>query len=117
MRRLAALLLAMPLQVLAGAQQYEPLADSVRVRLSRAVSDRAVPSMAFRSTSDAQRWLGEMDARLAKRVPDRKTRLELLRTVHYEATRARLDPQLVLGVIEVESGFRKYAVSRAGARG
>ena len=117
MRRLAAFLLVLPLQVLAGAQQYEPLADSVRVRLSRAVSDRAVPSMAFRSTSDAQRWLTEMDARLAKRVPDRKQRLELLRTVHYEATRARLDPQLVLGVIEVESGFRKYAVSRAGARG
>jgi len=58
-----------------------------------------------------------MDARLANRMPDRKQRLELLRTVHYEATRARLDPQLVLGVIEVESGFRKYAVSRAGARG
>ena len=118
MRRLVAIgLLAAPLTALGGAQQYEPLADSVRVRLSRAVSDRAVPSMAFRSTSDAQRWLTEMDTRLAKRVPDRKTRLELLRTVHYEATRARLDPQLVLGVIEVESGFRKYAVSRAGARG
>jgi soluble lytic murein transglycosylase-like protein len=58
-----------------------------------------------------------MDRRLARRIPDRKQRLELLRTVHYEATRARLDPQLVLGVIEVESGFRKYAVSRAGARG
>ena len=57
------------------------------------------------------------DARLARRIPERKQRLELLRTVHYEATRARLDPQLVLGVMEVESGFRKYAVSRAGARG
>ena len=118
MRTLAlALALAAPLSALAGAQQYEPLADSVRARLSQQVSDRAVPSMAFRSTSDAQRWLTEMDARLAKRVPDRKQRLELLRTVHYEATRARLDPQLVLGIIEVESGFRKYAVSRAGARG
>jgi soluble lytic murein transglycosylase-like protein len=117
MRRLAALLLLVPLQALAGAQHYEPLSDSVRVRLSQAVSDRAAASMAFRSSADAQRWLTEMDARLEKRVPDRKTRLELLRTVHYEATRARLDPQLVLGVIEVESGFRKYAVSRAGARG
>jgi soluble lytic murein transglycosylase-like protein len=102
---------------LAGAQRYEPLADSVRARLSRLVSDRAVPSMNFRSSTDAQRWLAEMDNRLARRMPDRKQRLELLRTVHYEATRARLDPQLVLGVIEVESGFRKYAVSRAGARG
>jgi soluble lytic murein transglycosylase-like protein len=117
MRGFAALLVALPTWVWAGAQQYEPLADSVRTRLSQAVSDKAVPSMAFRSTSDAQRWLTEMDARLAKRVPERKQRLELLRTVHYEATRARLDPQLVLGVIEVESGFRKYAVSRAGARG
>jgi soluble lytic murein transglycosylase-like protein len=103
--------------VLAGAQQYEPLADSVRSRLSRLVADKAVPAMAFRSTNDAQRWLTEMDARLARRIPDRKQRQELLRTVHYEATRARLDPQLVLGVMEVESGFRKYAVSRAGARG
>src|SRR5437879_12855021 len=69
------------------------------------------------SACDVQRWLAEVAARLARRIPDRKQRLELLRTVHYEATRAGLDPQLVLGVIEVESGFRKYAVSRAGARG
>jgi soluble lytic murein transglycosylase-like protein len=117
MRGLAFLALFLPLCALGGAQQYEPLADAVRVRLSRQVSDRAQPAMVFRSTEDAQRWLQEMDARLARRIPDRKQRVELLRTVHYEATRARLDPQLVLGVIEVESGFRKYAVSKAGARG
>jgi len=118
MKRLAALLaLLAPLQVLAGAQVYEPLADSVRDRLSTLVSDRAPARMAFRSSADAQRWLDTMEQRLAPRLPDRKTRLELLRTVHYEALRARLDPQLVLGVIEVESGFRKYAVSPAGARG
>ena len=58
-----------------------------------------------------------MEKRLAPRMPDRQSRMELLRAVHYEAVRARLDPQLVLGLIEVESGFRKYAVSRAGARG
>jgi len=117
MKRLWFLACLLPLQALAGAQQYEPLADSMRTRLTGLVADKAVPSMAFRSTSDAQRWLGEMDSRLARRIPDRKQRLELLRTVHYEATRVGLDPQLVLGVIEVESGFRKYAVSRAGARG
>jgi len=117
MRRLWLLACLLPLQALAGAQQYEPIADSVRTRLSGLVADKAVPSMVFRSTSDAQRWLGDMDIRLARRIPDRKQRLELLRTVHYEATRVGLDPQLVLGVIEVESGFRKYAVSRAGARG
>jgi soluble lytic murein transglycosylase-like protein len=118
MRALAAIIfLLLPVQALAGAQQYEPLADSVRARLSTLVSDRAPPSIHFRSSTDAQRWLSEMDARLARRVPDRQQRLELLRTVHYEALRARLDPQLVLGIIEVESGFRKYAVSAAGARG
>jgi soluble lytic murein transglycosylase-like protein len=117
MRRLWLLACLLPLQALAGAQQFEPLADSMRSRLSGLVADKAVPSMAFRSSSDAQRWLSDMDTRLARRIPDRKQRLELLRTVHYEATRVGLDPQLVLGVIEVESGFRKYAVSRAGARG
>ena len=117
MIRLAALLLLAPLAAWAGAQQYEPLADAVRQRLSTQVSDRAPPIMHFKSSSDGQRWLAEMDARLERRIPDRKQRLELLRTVHYEALRARLDPQLVLGVIEVESGFRKYAVSKSGARG
>ena len=107
----------LPLPGNAGNQLYEPLADSVRQRLSRMVSDRAPASLHFRSAHDGQRWIDEMDQRLARRLPDRQQRLELLRAVHYEALRARLDPQLVLGLIEVESGFRKYAVSRAGARG
>jgi soluble lytic murein transglycosylase-like protein len=106
-----------PLAAAAGNQVYEPLADSVRQRLSRMVSDKAPPSLNFRSTQDAQRWLDEMERRLARRIPDRQQRLELLRAVHYESVRARLDPQLVLGLVEVESGFRKYAVSAAGARG
>ncbi len=118
MRRLFALsLLLVSFQGLAGNQIYEPLADSVRQRLSRMVSDRAPATLHFRSPTDAQRWIDEMERRLERRIPDRQRRLELLRAVHYEALRARLDPQLVLGLIEVESGFRKYAVSRAGARG
>ena len=108
--------LLLPLSA-AGNQIYAPLADSVRQRLSRMVADRAPATLHFSSAQDGQRWLAEMDSRLARRVPDRHQRLELLRAVHYEALRARLDPQLVLGLIEVESGFRKYAVSRAGARG
>jgi len=117
MRALALLLLALPLTALAGAQQYEPLAASVRARLSAAIADKAVPVLTFRSAADANRWLHAMEQRLARRIPERQQRLQLLRTVHYEATRAGLDPQLVLGVLEIESGFRKYAVSRAGARG
>jgi len=102
---------------IAGEQKYEPLADSVRQRLNTQVSARAPAIMHFRSEDDANRWLTTMERRLATRIPDRKHRLELLRMIQYEATRARLDPQLVLGVIEVESAFRKYAVSSAGARG
>ena len=117
MKLLLALVAWLPLQALAGNQVYEPLADSVRQRLSAQVADKAAPNLHFRSAEDGARWLETMDQRLAGRMPDRKQRLELLRTVQYEATRAGLDPQLVLGVIEVESGFRKYAVSRAGARG
>jgi soluble lytic murein transglycosylase-like protein len=117
MRLALVLALCLPALAAAGNQIYEPMADSVRVRLSSRVADQAVPHLHFRSADDGNRWLNTMEQRLAKRIPDRKQRLELLRTVHYEATRARLDPQLVLGVIEVESAFRKYAVSKAGARG
>jgi soluble lytic murein transglycosylase-like protein len=113
---LAAAMLA-PASAGAGAQVYEELADSVRHSLSAALADRSVPELAFRDREDAIKWLAEMSRRLEKRIPDRKQRIDLLRTAHFEALRAGLDPQLVLGVIEVESHFRKYAVSRSGARG
>jgi soluble lytic murein transglycosylase-like protein len=114
---LLATALLVPATAGAGAQAYEELADSVRNSLSAALADRSVPELAFRDREDAYKWLFEMSRRLEGRIPDRKQRIELLRTVHFEALRAGLDPQLVLGVIEVESHFRKYAVSRSGARG
>ena len=112
-----ALAMAAPLAALAGAQQYEPLSASVRSAMSRAISDKGVPQLRFKDPEDGYRWLLEMSDRLARRIPDAKYRIELLKTVHYEATRAGLDPQLVLGIIHVESAFKKYAVSTAGARG
>ncbi|MBU1775021.1 MAG: lytic transglycosylase domain-containing protein, partial [Gammaproteobacteria bacterium] len=90
---------------------------SVRSMLHRAVADQAAPKLAFSSQQEAQLWLDEMSQRLAKRIPDANYRFDFLSTVHYEAMRAGLDPHLVLGLIEVESGFRKYAVSKVGARG
>ena len=114
---LLAATLLLPPAAHGGAQIYEPLAASVRGKLSAAIADRSVPELVFRDPEDGRRWIFEMSHRLERRIADRKQRLELLRTVHFEALRAGLDPQLVLGVIEVESGFRKYAVSRAGARG
>jgi soluble lytic murein transglycosylase-like protein len=114
---LAALLTLAPHAAWAGAQMYEPLSASVQAALSKAVSDQAVPYLAFETEAEARAWLTAMSGRLAKRMPDRVAREEFLVTVHYEAKRAGLDPQLVLGLIQVESGFRKYALSTAGARG
>ncbi|MBI3221623.1 MAG: lytic transglycosylase domain-containing protein [Nitrosomonadales bacterium] len=101
----------------AGAQIYTPLSASVRAVLQRSVSDQAAPKLSFASQYEADAWLNEMSRRLQKRMPDADYRTDFLTSVHYEATRAGLDPELVLGLIEVESGFNKYAVSRVGARG
>jgi soluble lytic murein transglycosylase-like protein len=101
----------------AGDQRYEPLAASVQASLHAAVADRASPRLVFATVDEGYQWLDEMSIRLARHIPDQQTRLDFLTTVQYEAKRAGLDPQLVLGVIEVESRFRKYAVSKAGARG
>ncbi|MBC8006452.1 MAG: transglycosylase SLT domain-containing protein [Prolixibacteraceae bacterium] len=115
-----ALLLACALSLrigFAGEQQYEPLSASVRAALHRSVADRASPRLTFQSQAEGAAWLADMSRRLEKRIPDDITRQDFLVTVQYEATRAGLDPQLVLGIIQVESNFRKYAVSKAGARG
>ncbi|MEI7431983.1 MAG: lytic transglycosylase domain-containing protein [Betaproteobacteria bacterium] len=118
MRRVVFLfILCFPALALAGAQKYEPLSASIRAALSHAIADQAPPKSSFLDSMEAIDWLSEMSRRLTKRIPDRESRLEFLRAVHYEATRAGLDPQLVLGLIQVESGFKKYAVSSSGARG
>ncbi|MCL2076193.1 MAG: lytic transglycosylase domain-containing protein [Betaproteobacteria bacterium] len=117
MFRLIFLFLCLPLLANAGEQRYEPLAASVRAALSGAIADKKPPVSSFRNYEEAVEWLTAMSERLAPRIPDTDYRLELLRTIHYEATRAGLDPHLVLGLIQVESAFRKYAVSSAGARG
>lgn len=107
----------LPFTAWGGTQMYAPLSASVQAALSEAVSDQAVPYLAFETEREARAWLDAMSQKLARRMPNRLAREEFLVTVHYEAKRAGLDPQLVLGVIQVESAFRKYAVSKAGARG
>ena len=102
---------------LVGEQRYEPLAASVQAALSSAVADRASPHLVFATAGEGRSWLDDMSGRLARYVPDEQTRIDFLTTVQYESKRAGLDPQLVLGVIDTESKFRKHAVSRAGARG
>jgi len=109
-------LVAAALPALAGAQREEDLAPSVVAGLTRSIADAPVPAD-YASRPELAAWINEMSRRIAHKVADERERRELLATVHYEATRAGLDPQLALGVIYHESGFKKYAVSTAGARG
>ncbi|MEJ7929030.1 lytic transglycosylase domain-containing protein [Ramlibacter sp. AN1015] len=104
----------------AGRQLEEPLADSVRSALSSAIANAAPPMLEFASTEARLahlRWLQAMSVRLARRMPDFNERKEFLQTLWYESRRAGLDAGLVLGLVQVESAFRKFAVSIAGARG
>ncbi|WP_414691772.1 lytic transglycosylase domain-containing protein [Noviherbaspirillum sp.] len=103
-----------------GNQKEEALGDSVRLALSRAITDPRPPRPEFATIEERIKylnWIGEMSERLKKRMPDTQVRREFLQTVWYESRRAGLDPSMVLGLIQVESGFRKYAVSHAGAHG
>ena len=95
------------------AQAEEVLSASVREVLQRSVSDQAAPKLAFGTQYEADVWLKEMSRRLQKRIPDAKSRLDFLSTVHYEAKRAGLEPELVLGLIEVKSDFKHGDINNA----
>jgi soluble lytic murein transglycosylase-like protein len=118
-------LIASPLALLAprawaGAQVEEPLADAVRMALAAAVADAAPPKPKFDRIDDRLaylRWLGAASEKLKKRKSEAHVRLEFLESAWYESRRAGLETALVLGLIQVESGFRKYAISSVGARG
>ncbi len=114
----AALVLAIDAH--AGNQKEEALADGVRLALAAAIADARPPKPQFANIEERIKylhWLGEMSTRLKRRLPDLQVRREFLETTWYEAKRAGLDPSLVLGLIQVESAFRKYAVSPVGAHG
>lgn len=107
-------------QASAGSQLEEPLMDSVRTALNAAIANRAPPVPEFKDIESRLvylRWLGVMGDRLKKKKPEWQIRKEFLQTVWYESKRAGLDVTLVMGLIQVESNFRKFAVSHVGARG
>lgn len=116
----AVLLCGCCLNASAGNQKEEAMADSVRLALSKAITDSSPPKLQFSDIKDRIEylyWRGEMSERLKSKLADTQVRKEFLHTVWYEAKRAGLDPQMVLGLIQVESAFHKYALSSAGARG
>jgi soluble lytic murein transglycosylase-like protein len=117
---LAPLATTLPRFAFAGAQAEEPLADAVRGALAAAVADAAPPKPSFATIDERLaylRWLGAMSDRLRKQKTELVTRVEFLQTLWYESKRAGLEPALLLGLVQVESGFRKYAISVVGARG
>ncbi len=111
---LAAALFTLAGRAFAGAQQYEVLSASVRAAMASAVNDRS--SVDWKDL-DTRAWVRAMTRRVASRFPDEESARQFLALVRYESMRAGLDPHLVLAVIDIESKFRKYAVSKSGARG
>lgn len=108
----------MPDSARAGGQQYEVLADAVRVALASAIDAPHDAEPLWESRAQKIEWLTQMSDRLPRRaMPGFEARQAFLLTVRYEAQRAGLDPEMVLGLIQVESGFRQYAISKVGARG
>lgn len=100
-----------------ASQQYEPMADHVRLALRTALNAPAAPRPIFDSVGHRIDWMAEMSRRLARRVPDFTERTELIKIIRYEAQRVGIDPQIIFALIEVESNFRADAVSHAGAIG
>ncbi len=95
------------------AQARTPVDPELKALLKQAAND----ADSFDDRFHAEVWLADMSQRLERKVPQREFRIQLLKNVHYEATRAKLSPELVLAVIEVESNFNPYAISSVGARG
>ena len=99
-----------PSAATAASQERDP---ALRLRLQAALAE----PVSFEDRYDAEVWLTDMAGRLARKVPDPDERIEILEAVHREAVRAKLPPEMILAVIDVESGFQRYAVSRANAQG
>lgn len=106
-----------PQIVFAGNQQYEELKEQTKNLMSQSIADTIPKISSFDSIEEERLWILQMSKRLNKFVKSDDEKISLLKTIHYESTRAGLDPVLILGLLEVESGFKKYAFSSVGARG
>ena len=117
-RKICTVACLLPLLVLlysstaAAATQERPDAEMRRLLINAIQS-----ADSFEDRFDAEVWLTDMSKRLADRIHDPKERLLILKTIHYEATRVGLPPEMVLALIQVESNFDRFAISSAGARG
>lgn len=110
-------LLCCPQLLLAGAQREETLSDDVASVMRSSVDNVNPARLVFERAADGERWLCDMSQRLTRYIADEAERRRLLVNIQYESSRAGLDTQVILGLIEVESAFRQYAISSVGARG
>lgn len=108
------LLLGVLFSLLALAQ---PADEQEHAELRAFLEQTIVDASSFEDRYDAEVWLVDMSARLQRFVKDPQQRLDLLKAIHAAATRAGVPPELVLSVIEVESHFDRFAISRVGAQG
>ncbi len=97
--------------------QYQEISFSNQQELRRTLDESSNIISSFSTSSHAVNWILFQSLRLKNKVPDEKVRSNLLRMIHYEATRSNLNPDLVLALIEVESGFTRFALSPVGASG
>ncbi len=102
--------------IFAANQQYQDISLSNRQELRQKFNDGTTIN-SFRDVNTAINWISQQSYQLRNKIPDDRKRSELLRMIHYEATRYQLDPDLVLALIEVESGFNRFALSYVGASG
>lgn len=91
--------------------------SSADPELRRLLSEAIEASDSFNDRFDAEVWLFDMSSRIQRFVPDKAFRLDLLKSIHREATRVELPPELVIAVIEIESTFNTFAISKSGAQG
>ncbi len=101
---------------LAATQQYQDISLSNRQELRQKFYGGAFINL-FKDATHVITWISQQSYQLRNKIPDDRKRRELLRMIHYEATRYQLDPDLVLALIEVESGFNRFALSHVGASG
>lgn len=105
------------LSVIASSAQAVDYRTKLDAELKHLLKEAIEDTSGFTDRFDAEVWLLDMSTRMTKQVPDPQERMEILKNVHREASRADLEPELVLSVIQVESTFKPFAISSVGARG
>ncbi|QWD61784.1 lytic transglycosylase domain-containing protein [Polynucleobacter sp. MWH-UH25E] len=96
---------------------YQEISLANRYELRQSLTSEPLPFSSFESATKAVEWISYQSRNLRNKIPNESLRREWLRMVHYESTRFNLDPDLVLALIEVESGFNRFAISGVGASG